>query len=139
MNGLGSTAVASMTAGGKIAMFFYCPYDAFGATRDSHTTQPPDTAPPQFPLLFSNPQNGDYTKCVRIPFLEQYFPDPVSARKYHPFFHPGTWIWQTGDLCGSGGDGAAALIPAGPAPIIIMSYMSITFLHLVIVICLLFL
>lgn len=39
VNGLGSTAVASMTAGGKIAMFFYCPYDAFGATMATYAGQ----------------------------------------------------------------------------------------------------
>ncbi len=32
VNSLGSVAVASVTAGGKISMFFCCPFDAMGAT-----------------------------------------------------------------------------------------------------------
>ncbi len=32
VNGLGSNAVASMTAGSKISMFFCCPFDALGST-----------------------------------------------------------------------------------------------------------
>lgn len=39
VNGLESTAVASMTAGGKFAMFFYCPYDEFGATMATYAGQ----------------------------------------------------------------------------------------------------
>lgn len=32
VNGLGSAAVASVTAGGKVSMFFCCPFDALGGT-----------------------------------------------------------------------------------------------------------
>lgn len=32
VNGLGSTAMAAMTAGGKVSMFVVCPYDAIGST-----------------------------------------------------------------------------------------------------------
>lgn len=32
VNGLGSMAVASVTAGGKVSMFFCCPFDALGGT-----------------------------------------------------------------------------------------------------------
>ncbi len=39
VNGLGSVAVASMTAGGKIAMFFCCPFDAFGSTMATYAGQ----------------------------------------------------------------------------------------------------
>ncbi len=39
VNGLGSTAVASMTAGGKISMFFCCPFDAFGSTMATYAGQ----------------------------------------------------------------------------------------------------
>lgn len=39
VNGLGSIAVASMTAGGKISMFFCCPFDAFGSTMATYAGQ----------------------------------------------------------------------------------------------------
>lgn len=39
VNGLGSVAVASMTAGGKISMFFCCPFDAFGSTMATYAGQ----------------------------------------------------------------------------------------------------
>lgn len=39
VNGLGSVAVASMTAGGKITMFFCCPFDAFGSTMATYAGQ----------------------------------------------------------------------------------------------------
>lgn len=39
VNGLGSIAVASMTAGGKITMFFCCPFDAFGSTMATYAGQ----------------------------------------------------------------------------------------------------
>lgn len=39
VNGLGSTVVASMTAGGKISMFFCCPFDAFGSTMATYAGQ----------------------------------------------------------------------------------------------------
>lgn len=39
VNGLGSVVVASMTAGGKISMFFCCPFDAFGSTMATYAGQ----------------------------------------------------------------------------------------------------
>ncbi len=39
VNGLGSVSVASMTAGGKISMFFCCPFDAFGSTMATYAGQ----------------------------------------------------------------------------------------------------
>lgn len=39
VNGLGSDAVASMTAGGKIGMFFTCPFDALGSTMATYGGQ----------------------------------------------------------------------------------------------------
>lgn len=39
VNGLGSIAVASMTAGGKISLFFCCPFDAFGSTMATYAGQ----------------------------------------------------------------------------------------------------
>lgn len=39
VNGLGSVAVASMTAGGKLSMFFCCPFDAFGSTMATYAGQ----------------------------------------------------------------------------------------------------
>lgn len=39
VNTLGSNAVASMTAGSKIGMFFCCPYDALGSTMATYGGQ----------------------------------------------------------------------------------------------------
>lgn len=39
VNGLGSNAVASMTAGSKISMFFCCPFDALGSTMATYGGQ----------------------------------------------------------------------------------------------------
>ena len=39
VNGLGSMAVAAMTAGGKLSMFFCCPFDAFGSTMATYAGQ----------------------------------------------------------------------------------------------------
>ena len=39
VNGLGSVVVASMTAGGKLSMFFCCPFDAFGSTMATYAGQ----------------------------------------------------------------------------------------------------
>lgn len=39
VNSLGSDAVASMTAGSKIAMFFCCPFDALGSTMATYSGQ----------------------------------------------------------------------------------------------------
>lgn len=39
VNGLGSEAVASMTAGSKIGMFFCCPFDALGSTMATYGGQ----------------------------------------------------------------------------------------------------
>ena len=39
VNGLGSVVVASMTAGGKLSMFFCCPFDAFGSTMAPYAGQ----------------------------------------------------------------------------------------------------
>ncbi len=39
VNGLGSVAVASLTAGGKIYMFCACPFDAFGSTMATYAGQ----------------------------------------------------------------------------------------------------
>lgn len=39
VNSLGSVAVASVTAGGKISMFFCCPFDAMGATMATYGGQ----------------------------------------------------------------------------------------------------
>ena len=39
MNTLGSTAVASVTAGSKVGMFFACPFDAMGATMTTYAGQ----------------------------------------------------------------------------------------------------
>ena len=39
VNGLGSDAVASMTAGSKISMFFCCPFDALGSTMATYGGQ----------------------------------------------------------------------------------------------------
>lgn len=39
VNTLGSTAVASVTASGKISMFFCCPFDALGATMATYAGQ----------------------------------------------------------------------------------------------------
>jgi Na+-driven multidrug efflux pump len=39
VNTLGSTAVASMTAGGKISMFVVCPFDALGSTMATYGGQ----------------------------------------------------------------------------------------------------
>ncbi|MBR1741116.1 MAG: MATE family efflux transporter [Lachnospiraceae bacterium] len=39
VNSLGSTAVASMTAGGKISMFVVCPFDALGSTMATYAGQ----------------------------------------------------------------------------------------------------
>lgn len=39
VNGLGSVAVAAMTAGSKISMFFCCPFDALGATMATYAGQ----------------------------------------------------------------------------------------------------
>lgn len=39
VNGLGSMAVASVTAGSKIGMFFCCPYDAMGSTMATYGGQ----------------------------------------------------------------------------------------------------
>ena len=39
VNGLGSVAVASMTAGGKLSMFFCCPFDALGGTMATYAGQ----------------------------------------------------------------------------------------------------
>ena len=39
VNSLGSLAVAAMTAGGKISMFFCCPYDAMGSTMATYGGQ----------------------------------------------------------------------------------------------------
>lgn len=39
VNTLGSDAVASMTAGGKISMFFCCPFDALGSTMATYAGQ----------------------------------------------------------------------------------------------------
>ncbi|MCD8326500.1 MAG: MATE family efflux transporter [Lachnospiraceae bacterium] len=38
-NSLGSTAVASVTAGGKVSMFLCCPFDAMGATMATYSGQ----------------------------------------------------------------------------------------------------
>ncbi len=39
VNGLGSVAVASVTAGGKVSMFFCCPFDAMGSTMATYGGQ----------------------------------------------------------------------------------------------------
>lgn len=39
VNGLGSMTVAAMTAGGKLSMFFCCPFDAFGSTMATYAGQ----------------------------------------------------------------------------------------------------
>ena len=39
VNTLGSTAVASITAGSKISMFFCCPFDALGSTMSTYAGQ----------------------------------------------------------------------------------------------------
>ncbi|MDO5521808.1 MAG: MATE family efflux transporter [bacterium] len=39
VNSLGSIAVAAITAGSKISMFFCCPFDAFGSTMATYTGQ----------------------------------------------------------------------------------------------------
>ena len=39
VNGLGSLAVAAITAGNKISMFFCCPYDALGGTMATYAGQ----------------------------------------------------------------------------------------------------
>lgn len=39
VNGLGSMAVASITTGGKVTMFFCCPFDAFGSTMATYAGQ----------------------------------------------------------------------------------------------------
>ena len=39
VNTLGSTAVASMTAAGKVGMFFCCPFDAMGSTMSTYAGQ----------------------------------------------------------------------------------------------------
>ncbi len=39
VNTLGSTAVASMTAAGKVSMFFCCPFDAMGSTMSTYAGQ----------------------------------------------------------------------------------------------------
>ena len=39
VNGLGSTAVASVTAAGKISMFCCCPFDALGSTMATYAGQ----------------------------------------------------------------------------------------------------
>ncbi len=39
VNGLGSMAVAAVTAGSKISMFFCCPFDAFGSTMATYGGQ----------------------------------------------------------------------------------------------------
>ena len=39
VNTLGSTAVASVTAGSKVGMFFACPFDAMGATMTTYAGQ----------------------------------------------------------------------------------------------------
>ncbi|MCI5648548.1 MAG: MATE family efflux transporter [Fusicatenibacter sp.] len=39
VNGLGSVAVASVTASGKISMFFCCPFDALGSTMATYSGQ----------------------------------------------------------------------------------------------------
>lgn len=39
VNSLGKVAVASMTAGGKVSMFFCCPYDAMGSTMATYGGQ----------------------------------------------------------------------------------------------------
>ncbi len=39
VNGLGSMAVAAMTAGSKISMFFCCPFDALGSTMSTYGGQ----------------------------------------------------------------------------------------------------
>ncbi len=39
VNGLGSMAVASITSGGKLSMFFCCPFDAMGSTMATYAGQ----------------------------------------------------------------------------------------------------
>lgn len=39
VNGLGSAAVAAMTAGGKVSLFFCCPFDAMGSTMATYGGQ----------------------------------------------------------------------------------------------------
>ena len=39
VNRLGSTAVAAVASGGKLAMFFCCPFDAMGSTMSTYTGQ----------------------------------------------------------------------------------------------------
>lgn len=39
VNGLGSSAVAAVTAGGKVSMFFCCPFDALGGTIATYAGQ----------------------------------------------------------------------------------------------------